>query len=571
MSAPAPDGPGDAPVEAGGVSVRVLGADLQAARDAVLAAAVREGWASSLSEGDASLWGPDAQEEAARRLGWLDLHESSRPLVGRLRELRRELAEEGLDRVVLCGMGGSSLAPEVICATAGVELTVLDTTDAGQVRAASTDRLDRTVVVVSSKSGGTTETRAQEAVLREALVASGLSQEEASRRFVAVTDPGSGLEEDATRGGWRAVVLADPSVGGRYSALTAFGLVPSALAGVDVEALLDEAAALRPALAGDTDNPGLALGAVLGGAATGAGGTDPRLAVVLAEAGSGIDGFGDWAEQLLAESTGKEGRGLLPVVVEGTDAPGAEADAPGAHLVLLTAGTGSAGQGGDAFGARGATEVAGPLGAQLLAWEYATAIVGRALEINPFDQPNVQESKDNTSRLLEETGGAAPEDPEPAFSDGPVQVFGDASLLSGTSDLAGALDALLGSVPDDGYLAVMAYLDRQTDGDVAGLRSVLASRTGRPVTFGWGPRFLHSTGQLHKGGPPTGAFLQVTGAVDADVDVPGQPFTLASLQAAQAAGDVQALAGRDRPVVRVHLTDREAGRAALLAAARGAA
>jgi glucose-6-phosphate isomerase len=376
--------------------------------------------------------------------------------------------------------------------------------------------------------------------------------QDVGRRFVAVTDPGSPLEKIARDSGFREVFLADPNVGGRYSALTAFGLVPSALAGVDVERLLDEADALAETLAGNDNNPSLQLGAALGGA-----GVDGRDKIVLADAGSGIAGFGDWAEQLIAESTGKSGRGLLPVVVEAPDAPGT-APAGDLHLVTL----------GSATGKPEETSVSGPLGAQFLAWEYATAVAGRVLQIDPFNQPNVQESKDNTNKLLQESGDGPLPEGEPAFTDGPIAVYGDGELLGNSSTVAQVLTALLRAVPSRGYLAVMAYLDRFADAQAGQIRALLAARLAHPVTFGWGPRFLHSTGQYHKGGPQVGAFLQITGEATTDLDIPGRPYTFARLQRAQALGDLGALSGRNRPVVRLHLQDRAAGLPALLDAAR---
>jgi glucose-6-phosphate isomerase len=480
----------------------------------------------------------------------LDAPHISRALLPRLAELRRELANEGIDHIVLAGMGGSSLAPEVICNTAGAPLTVLDTTDPGQVRAAIEDRLERTLVVVSSKSGGTVETDSHRRAYTAAFEAAGVK--DVGRRFVAVTDPGSPLEKIARDSGFREVFLADANVGGRYSALTAFGLVPSALAGVDVERLLDDAEALAATLASDDGNPSLQLGAVLGGA-----GVDGRDKVVLADSGSGIAGFGDWAEQLIAESTGKSGRGLLPVVVESPDAPGT-APAGDVHLVTLGGPTGKSEQ----------TSVSGPLGAQFLAWEYATAVAGRVLQIDPFNQPNVQESKDNTNALLKESGDGPLPEGTPAFTDGSIAVYGDGGLLGNASTVADSLAALLRAVPDRGYLVVMAYLDRFADAAAHEIRALLAGRLAHPVTFGWGPRFLHSTGQYHKGGPQVGAFLQITGEATTDLDIPGRPYTFARLQRAQALGDLGALAQRGRPVLRLHLQDRATGLPALLDAAR---
>jgi glucose-6-phosphate isomerase len=530
----------------------VWGADAVPGAAAVRAALLAEGVPGRLAAKDPTLWGPDAEAEARIRLGWVDTVARSRALLDQLAELTAELAD--LDHVVLAGMGGSSLAPEVIARTLDRPLTVLDTTDPHQLRAALADRLDRTVVVVASKSGTTVETDSHRRAYWRAFLDAGLSEAEAARRFVIVTDPGSPLADLGAQQG-SPVVFADPDVGGRYSALTAFGLVPSALVGADVVELLDQADALRPSLSAGPDNPALALGAALGAAARGEAGPR-RDKVALVDDGTGIVGLGDWAEQLIAESTGKRGRGLLPVVVESPGAPGAT----GEDVLTVTVG-GSLPPGAVAGGGvHPHVAVNGPLGAQFLAWEYAVAVAGRVIGIDPFDQPNVTESKDNTRAILADGAPAEP----PAAVDGAVELYGTTA-----GSVAGALAELAGAVPAGGYLAVMAYLDRHGDAAVAGLRAPLARATGRPVTFGWGPRFLHSTGQYHKGGPPTGAFLQVTGAVTDDLEVPGQPYTFGRLQAAQAAGDRQALAGRGRPVLRLHLRDRAAGIAQLLQAAEG--
>ena len=260
---------------------------------------------------------------------------------------------------------------------------------------------------------------------------------------------------------------------------------------------------------------------------------------------------------LFRSSTGKEGRGILPVVVESPGSPGVTGDD------VLTVTVGGSLQPGAVPGGGVAPHVAvnGPLGAQFLAWEYATAVAGRLLGINPFDQPNVAESKDNTKRILE---SGAPTG-EPSFTQGAIEVYGDDLAHASTVDAV--LGWLLARLDPSGYLAVMAYLDRLGDADAARVRTALAAHTSRPVTFGWGPRFLHSTGQYHKGGPQDASFLQITGVVGDDLPVPGRPYTFGELQAAQAAGDRQAIAGRGRPLVRLHLTDRAAGIAQLLAAA----
>ncbi|GGI95481.1 glucose-6-phosphate isomerase [Saccharopolyspora subtropica] len=528
--------------------------------DAALAAEARplveqltaDAVASKLAAQDATLWGPDAESEASIRLSWTTLHESSRPLLAEIDALRAELRAEGLDRVVLAGMGGSSLAPEVITATAGVPLVVLDTTDPGQVADALSGDLRRTVLVVSSKSGTTVETDSHRRIFEKAFSENGIDP---VTRIIVVTDPGSPMETAAREAGYRKVFTADPHVGGRYSALTAFGLVPAGLAGADVAALLDDAAAAFPKLsADDADNPAVQLAAALGAAhARGA------EKVVFADTGSGITGFGDWAEQLIAESTGKNGTGLLPVVVESTDAAGF-ADT-GADATTVAVGP----------AVRGAQiSTTGPLGGLFLLWEFATALAGRLLGINPFDQPDVEAAKKAARALLDgPAGGPAA---TPAVVDGAIEVHPSGDWLSaGVGNVTEALRALLATAPKGGYLAIQAYLDRLDDASASVLRQELARRTGLQTTFGWGPRFLHSTGQYHKGGHQNGVFLQITGGVEQDLEVPGRPYTLAGLQRAQALGDGQVLADRNRPVLRLHLTDRAVGLVELVKAVQGLA
>ena len=501
---------------------------------------VADRFASRLGAKDPTLWGVAAEEEAAKRLGWVDLSVTSQPLVEAITALRDELHGAGLTRIVLCGMGGSSLAPEVICGAAGVDLDVLDSSDPDFVRAALERDLAHTVVVVSSKSGGTVETDSQRRAYEKAFADAGI---DARERFVVVTDPGSPLDQSATEAGYR-VFRADPSVGGRFSALTAFGLVPSGLAGADIGALLAEAEAIRGDLERDSvDNPGLRLGALIGVANLA--GVDK---LVLCNADAPYAGFGDWAEQLIAESTGKDGKGVLPVIVESATAPNFSPSS--ADEVLGSFGPGwlfddvrtKSGWG---------LSVDAPLGAQMLLWEHATAVAGAIIGINPFDQPDVESAKAASRKLLD--GGGA--DPEPRFTDGAVTVYASPGWLSDDVDnVHDAITELLAGLDlETGYVAVQAYLDRHRDAALADVRTTIASATERPVTFGWGPRFLHSTGQYHKGGPSTGVYLQVTGQPERDLAVPDRPFTFHEFLIAQAVGDGQVLAEKGRPVLRLHL------------------
>lgn len=519
--------------------------DAAAAVERVVPQLVSDGVAGRITAQDSTLWGAAAESEAAIRLGWTEAVAVSRGLLDDIAALREDLAAKGVSRIVLCGMGGSSLAPEVITRTYGVPLVVLDSTDPAQVGAALAERLAETVVVVSSKSGSTVETDSQKRAFEAAFTAAGIDPTE---RIVVVTDPGSPLDQSARADGYR-VFNADPNVGGRYSALTAFGLVPSGLAGVDLAQLLDEAEAASLELAiDDEDNPGLVLGAVLAG-------TRPlRDKIGIVTDGTHIVGFGEWAEQLIAESTGKEGTGLLPVVLE-TDAPELAAGLADLQVIRLVQ---------DARATHevepGEVEIAGTLGAQLLVWEYATAVAGRLLGINPFDQPDVESAKVAARALIDDLTPPAP----PAFTDGSIGVRAVGLDLAGADSVEAAVDALLAQLPENGYLAIQAYLDRLAHPQLEELRAAFAARTGRPVTFGWGPRFLHSTGQYHKGGPAIGVFLQLVGGDPAaDVDIPGRPFSFGQLIHAQSAGDASVLAEHGRPVLTLTLGDVRADAARL--------
>jgi glucose-6-phosphate isomerase len=518
--------------------ISVSGAAADAVRTAV-PALVDDLVASGITALDPTLWGPAAEDEASKRLGWTESVAVSRPLVAEIVALRESLNAAGVNHIALAGMGGSSLAPEVITQTAGVELTVLDATAPGQVLAALNDRLESTALVVSSKSGSTVETDSQLRVFRRAFDAAGIDPTE---RIVVVTDPGSPLEASATAAGYR-VFNADPTVGGRYSALTAFGLVPSGLAGVDIAELLDEAEAISTALAVDApDNPGLVLGAAISAA------TPRRDKLAIVADGTHIVGFADWAEQLIAESTGKQGTGILPIVL-GTEAPELGIGLPDLQVLRVVDDAGT-----ELFAehdGRDEIRVSGTLGAQFLVWEYAVAVAGRLLDINPFDQPDVESAKIATRGLLD----SQPE-PEPAafVSDG-IEVRGTPHVIGAASDLASAVDALLEELGPDGYVAVQAYVDRLALPQLAQVRDLLATLAKRPVTFGWGPRFLHSTGQYHKGGPANGVFLQILATPAEDLDIPGRPFTFGELVRAQASGDASVLAEHGRPVLTLTLTD----------------
>lgn len=523
--------------------IRVTG-HAQVAVDEAMPTLIEDLVASRITVGDADLWGPAAAQEAARRLGWVQAVSVSRPLVAEIETQRDLLRSRGVTRIVLAGMGGSSLAPEVIAQTVGVPLVILDSTAPGQVLAAidgdpETGGLAQTALVVSSKSGATVETdsakRAFEAAFRDIGI-------DPAERIIVVTDPGSPLEKSARADGY-TVFTADPTVGGRYSALTAFGLVPTGLAGADLDELLDEAeATLLEVAIDDPRNPALVLAAAI------AGGSPRRDKLGLITDGTHIVGLPDWIEQLIAESTGKGGTGILPVVLlpvspETTEPP------DDLQLLRLVDDVHH-----DHLFEHHHDEilVSGSLGAQFVVWEYATAIAGRLLGINPFDQPDVESAKAATRSLLD----ARPAPTPALFEADGVDVRASDPELAASGTVAGVLDALWERLPEGGYVSIQAYVDRVALPQLPGLRELVAAASGRPATFGWGPRFLHSTGQYHKGGPETGVFLQILGNADVDVEIPGRPFTFGELIAAQAAGDASVLSGdHGRPVVTLTLTD----------------
>lgn len=463
---------------------------------------------------DASLWGRAAEPEAAIRLGWTDFARTAEQLIPRIEALRAEFLAQGVDRFVLCGMGGSSLAPAVITRWAGVELTMIDSTHPDAVRRVlDAEELPRTAVVVSSKSGSTIETRSHLAAFAHAFRAAGIDPAE---RIVIVTDPGSPLDAES-RAANRRVFNADPHVGGRFSALTAFGLVPSGLAGADLRALVDDAQRVRAALAEDSaENPALRLAAAI------AAGLPERFVLAVAETAGSEWGFGAWIEQLVAESTGKDGRGVLPIALP-ADAP--EFAAPAANTLRVRTAPELPDSAGDWDLA-----LAGPLGSQVLLWETATAALGRLMGIDPFDQPDVEAAKVAARAALGAPArGGASETPE-------------------AEQLVAELRA---AVPAGGYLVIQAYADPagRYAAALRRLRQRLAAALGVPVALGFGPSYLHSVGQLHKGGPALGAFLQVVEVADRDLMIPGAESSFGALIAAQARGDREVLAERGRPVL----------------------
>lgn len=566
-----------------------------AAYDEAVARARDERWAERLFDRDPSLWSSDARVQAAiaDRLGWLDAPAHFTDQVPALEGFGEGIREAGFTTAVVGGMGGSSLAPEVLVRTFGrsedwLDLRVLDSTDPAAV-AAVVDDLDplATLFIVASKSGTTTEPLAFQADAwdrtERALRARGAPRDEhAGELMIAITDPGRSLEAIPHHADLRETFLNPPDIGGRYSALTYVGLVPASLIGLDLDALLASASAMLGACREPepTANPGLSLGLAIGTLAR-----DGRDKLTFLP-DPDLDSFGSWAEQLIAESTGKHGVGIVPVDGE----PLGDIDAYGRDRVfvrLVLAGT-DAPAAGSADGLAIAAEAAGhpvirieipdpiDLGAEFVRWEVATAIAGAVLGIDPFDQPNVEEAKNLTRTVLAAAeGGAAPAEPPPALARGDgLTLHGDAPLrlTAGDGTVVGELARHLERRRATSYLAIQAFIAPTAERDVAldRIRALLRDRTRCATTAGYGPRFLHSTGQLHKGGAPIGWFLQLTSDHPQDRPIPGWPYTFGRLIDAQAEGDFAAIEAHDLPILRVHLSDPDTGLAALEAALREA-
>jgi len=441
-------------------------------------------------ERDATTW---TGRDEAHWLGWLDEPLHIEEQLGEIRRFAESLHDE-VDDVVLCGMGGSSLAPEVLRRTFKVDwFHVLDTTHPKAIRALE-EKLDleRTLFVSSSKSGSTLETRSHTDYFWEKTGKRGAL-------FCAVTDPGSELERLARERGFRAVFAGEPSIGGRYSALSPFGIVPAVLMGVDAARLLERAREMRDACRSNEGNPGYELGSAFG-----AGWQEGRDKICISDAPGD---FGLWAEQLIAESTGKHGKGLVPAPGEspdGSDRQAAQPELPDPYA----------------------------LGAEFFRWEFAIAVAGAYLEINPFDQPDVQAAKDKTNEVLA-TGKEPRLEPE------------------------GSIEELLAQKQEGDYACVQAFIEPTAENDrrIAELVARLRRESGLVVTHGYGPRYQHSTGQLHKGGPNTGLFLQLIDDEGDELPIPGKPFGFRRLIRAQAAGDLETLKERGRRVARVRLED----------------
>ena len=575
--------------ERSGVVGLRLAPDDESALEAAIGRAETEAWATRLMNRDTTLWTEDHQIRAAiaERLGWLDAPASFEERSPGLEGFGEKVRDAGFTTAVLAGMGGSSLAPWVLASAFGADpdwlaLRVLDSTDPAAV-ASTVDDLDplATLFITSTKSGTTAETLAFHADAWErisaALEATGRHREEPGDWMALITDPGHSLTSVPHHDKMTSVFLNPPDVGGRYAALTYVGLVPASVIGLDLDALLASAAEMLAACRepDPRHNPGVLLGLAIGTLARL--GRD-KLTFVVDPA---IAAFGAWAEQLIAESTGKRGTGIVPVDLEPLGSPEvygpdrvfvrlalAEADPPrsadGAPADDLLQRLADAGHPLIRLVIEDPVDLAG----EFVRWEVATAIAGAVLEVDPFDQPNVEEAKELTRRILDGHGdvpGAA----EPVARGDGLALYGDAALRAGdgSGTVAGELRRHLARAHPSAYLAIQAFIAPSTERDaaLARVRTLLRDATRHATTAGYGPRFLHSTGQLHKGGPPTGWFLQLTADHPHDRPIPGGHHTFGQLIDAQAAGDFAALEGHGLPILRVHLgPDPDAGLAALI-------
>jgi glucose-6-phosphate isomerase len=531
----------------------------QAIVDALVERATGEQWAERLFAGDTSLWttDPDVAADIADRLGWLRSPAHFTEQIAALEGFGDGIRDAGFDTAVVMGMGGSSLAPDVLRRTFGSTegypaLRILDSTDPANV-AAVMDDLDplETLWIVASKSGTTTEPLAFQAAAW-AKVDAALEQRKSDQQpgefFAVITDPGKSQEAIPHHDDLREEFLNPPDIGGRYSAISYVGLVPAAIIGLDLDALLAAAnSELAEAQEPDAAHNGpVLLGLIIGGLARN--GRD-KLTFLMDPA---IESFGAWLEQLIAESTGKHATGIVPVDLE-PHRPAGEygADRVFAAISVKDSGDVTVPAAADALARAGQPviriELDDPidLAAEMVGWEIATAIAGAVLEINPFDQPNVEEAKELTRKVL---AAGTETDSAPAADGGILLRAHDADSL------AELLHPTLAALKPNNYIAIQAFIAPApaVDEAIAGLRRALAP-TGCATTAGYGPRFLHSTGQLHKGGPPTGVFLQLTSDHPVDREIPDWPYTFGRLIDAQAHGDREALRSHDRPVIHVHL------------------
>jgi glucose-6-phosphate isomerase len=497
---------------------------------------------------DPRLWG--RREVTPGHLGWLDLPVASAKLLPQLDGLVSELRSAGLDHVALIGVGPESLASQALAGHASHAMTVLDGSDPAAVDVVLS-KLGRTVVVIVSKRGVSLEGDAYRRIMEQAFRDHGLTEAEIASRFVVITDHGSPLDSFARQCGYR-VGLTDPGLPGHFGALSAYGVVPAHLAGADVSTALEEAADVVPALSTSEDNPGLLLGAILGGCANHARNGVVKDKFVLRDP-YGTSPQTAWITQLVATATARHGRGILPID------PAGRVASPDLHGITLNPAGGSMGD--------GDTSLWAPKGAQFLVWEYAAAVAGWLMGVNPFETraQATWEGEDDAAALLRTAGDGPLPAGLPTFVDDDVEVRTDAPVR----DLNGLIEMLTLGLPTTGYLCVVGYLAGALPCDQ--LAAALTRRSGRPVICGSGPGYLQGTGAYHKEGPPGGTFVIVTGEPPTDHRVPGRPYSIGMLRQARALADVQSLRRRGLPIAWLHLRDTERGVERLLRAAYGQA
>ena len=476
--------------------------------------------APRVAKKDINIWGN--KSEAANRLNWVDLPTKSRDLLPELDALSAWARSNGLTQVVLCGMGGSSLAPEVIAASYKKQLTTLDSTDPIQILDSLPNEIKKAVVVIGSKSGTTIETLSQFEFYQRRFKEADLNP---IQHIVIITDPGTPLDISARNLGYK-VVNADPNVGGRFSALSAFGLVPAALIGVDISLLLDDAEKLSSSIS-VKESPAIAIAACLYSL------TDQIIN--FCDKGSVTPGLSNWIEQLIAESTGKDLTGRLPVVIEDIENAISGISigfSPGEYDLVIEA----------------------TLGEQFILWEWVTALLCYLIKVDPFNQPNVTEAKDRTSAILLSLKSKGFDTPTPTYEDSDYLIYSNQKINN-------IPDFLKCNVT---YFAILAYLARGSDDEIYKTRKLIAAKSKTATTFGWGPRYLHSTGQFHKGGQQNGAFIVITGDSGSDIEIPNKDYTFSQLIMAQALADVESISERNLPVIRIHLKNRKKAIAKLI-------
>jgi len=515
---------------------------------------------------DVTLWAEkDAEkEEVAHRLDWLDAVNNGERTIQLAEALLDGLISEGFSHTVVLGMGGSSLAPEVfskmfqneeLLRTNRLDLSILDTTNPEQIESKRRELpIEKTLFIVSSKSGGTSEVNALEAYFWNELERSGI--EKPGIHFIAITDPFTSLEKKGKEKGYRQIIQANPNVGGRYSALIEFGLVPAVLMGIDCRKLLNQARKMELDccdLQMVADNPGIILGKFLAEAYSS---SRDKLTII---ADPELEPLGSWIEQLIAESSGKNGKGILPIDLEpiqepqfyGEDRVFVYFSKNGQHNAFLEQ-LALSGHPIITFGIKDPYD----LGAELLKWEIATAVVCAKIGVNAFDQPNVQLSKSITQEMISEikkNSGLMPQ--MPIFSSDDIEVFSENKALSKCQNNDEMISKFLGSITPGDFVAINAFVPRNTEffSELQKFRKAIADHTNDATTLGFGPRFLHSTGQIHKGGKNNGLFLIITYEPKNDFDIPGEGMTFGTLQIAQAIGDMRALQQMNRRVLRIHL------------------